>query len=235
MPSIAIIIPCYNEAGRIKAPEFISFAQQRAEIQFYFVNDGSTDDTEKALLKIQQSSLATIISLKKNAGKAEAIRKGLIAALEDQHDVIGYLDADLSTELKEFMRLRDVLLEKKLDMVFGSRIKKIDTDIERSFFRHIVGRMIATVIDHKFKLGVYDTQCGAKIFRSSIIENVIDKRFYTKWFFDVELLLRIRKMNSNYTAAEIPLSKWQNVLNSRLGLLSFPGVIKDLFMLLNKY
>lgn len=235
MPSIAIIIPCYNESNRLKAPEFISFAQQHADIQFYFVNDGSTDGTEKILLQIQQSSPAKIIWLKKNAGKAEAIRKGLIAALEDRHHVIGYLDADLSTGLEEFMRLRDVLLEKKLDMVLGSRIKKIDTDIERSFFRHIVGRMIATVIDYKFKLGVYDTQCGAKIFRSSLIENVIDKRFCTKWFFDVELLLRIRKMNSNYRAAEIPLSKWQNVLNSRLSLLSFAGVVKDLFMLLNKY
>lgn len=235
MPSIAIIVPCYNEAKRIKISEFISFSIQHPEVQFYFVNDGSTDSTQNALTQIQQSSRAKIISLQKNSGKAEAIRKGFIDALEDQHDMIGYLDADLSTSLNEFFNLNEVLASKGLDFVLGSRIKKIDTVIERSFFRHIVGRIIATFIDWKFKLGVYDTQCGAKIFRSAVIEKIVDEPFRTKWFFDVELLLRIRKNYPGYNASEIPLSKWQNVLNSKLSILSFPTVVKDLFVLLNKY
>jgi dolichyl-phosphate beta-glucosyltransferase len=235
MSSIAVIVPCYNEAKRIKVLEFISFAKQHADIQFYFVNDGSTDDTDKKLLQIQHSSEAKIISLERNSGKAEAIRKGFTAALENQHDLIGYLDADLSTSLNEYLNLRDLLVGKRFDFVLGSRIKKIDTLIERSFFRHIVGRTIATFIDLKFRLGVYDTQCGAKIFRSNIIEKIVDEPFHTKWFFDVELLLRIRKTYPGYNAAEIPLSKWENVLNSKLSILSFPAVVKDLFVLLNKY
>jgi dolichyl-phosphate beta-glucosyltransferase len=235
MPSIAIIIPCYNEAKRINVSEFISFSIQYPDAQFYFVNDGSTDSTQNTLIQIQQSCSAKIISLQKNSGKAEAIRQGFITALENQHDIIGYLDADLSTSLDEYFNLQEVLVGKRLDFVLGSRIKKIDTVIERSFFRHVVGRIIATFIDWKFKLGIYDTQCGAKVFRSAVIEKVVEEPFHTKWFFDVELLLRIRKNYSGYIAAEIPLSKWQNVLNSKLSVLSFPAVLKDLFVLLNKY
>lgn len=235
MPSIAIIVPCYNEAKRIKALEFISFAKQHPDIQFYFVNDGSTDDTKKILLQIRQSSNSIIICLEKNLGKAEAVRQGFINALEDKHELVGFLDADLSTGLKEFLKLKQSLISQNFDFVLGSRIKKIDTDIQRSFFRHITGRIIATIIDLQFSLGVYDTQCGAKIFRSTVIQNIIDKRFYTRWFFDVEILLRIRKTNSNYKAAEIPLSKWQNIPDSRLGILSIPSIVKDMLMLLNKY
>lgn len=235
MPSTAIIVPCFNEVSRIRASEFISFSNEHPDTQFYFVNDGSTDDTKKILLQIQQSSNSNIICLEKNSGKAEAIRTGFINALENRHDLIGYLDADLSTGLDEFLQLKEELTNRNLDFVLGSRIKKIDTVIERSFFRHIVGRIIATFIDWKFKLGVYDTQCGAKIFRSDTIEKSVEERFYTKWFFDVELLLRIRKDHPGYNAAEIPLSKWKNVLNSKLSILSFPVVIKDLLVLLNKY
>lgn len=235
MSPIAVIVPCYNEANRMRISEFISFANKHPEVQFYFANDGSTDNTENLLLQMQQASPAKIISSKKNYGKAEAIRKGLIAAIDDGYEIVGYLDADLSTELEEFLRLKKIIDEKRIDMVLGSRIKKIDTIIERSFFRHIVGRVIATIIDQRFKLGVYDTQCGAKIFRSAIIKNMLQINFYTKWFFDVELLLRIKEQNKYFTAEEVPLSKWQNVQNSKLSILSFPSVLKDLFMLFHKY
>ena len=236
MPSFAIIVPCYNEASRIQASQFISFVKEQSDIQFYFIDDGSTDNTENILSKMQQSSSRiTTISLGKNSGKGEAIRKGFIEALRHHHRFVGYLDADLSTGLEEFLRLKEIVAAKNLDLVLGSRIKKIDTIIERSLFRHIVGRIIATIIDQRFKLGVYDTQCGAKIFRSSVIEPIAHERFYTKWFFDVEILLRIKKKHIDCKAAEIPLCKWQNVLNSKLSILSFPAVIKDLLVLLNKY
>jgi glycosyltransferase involved in cell wall biosynthesis len=235
MPSIAIIIPCYNEAKRIQISEFARFSNEHEDIEFYFVNDGSTDDTENLLFKIKESSPSKIISSIKNRGKGNAIRKGLVTALEDGFDLVGYLDADLSTSLEEFLRLKNLLINERLDLVLGSRIKKIDTVIQRSFFRHIVGRIIATIIDQKFKLGVYDTQCGAKIFRSFLLREIIDEPFRTRWFFDVELLLRIRKQHPDCNAAEIPLNRWHNVLNSKLSILSFPSVLKDLFVLVNKY
>jgi glycosyltransferase involved in cell wall biosynthesis len=236
MPSLAIISPCYNEASRLQAMSFMEFGALHADVQFFFVNDGSTDATSTILLQIQDSLPGTrIISLEKNKGKGEAIRSGIQAALEAGCHLIGYLDADLSTTLDEFYRLQKLALEKELDVLIGSRIKKMDTHIERSFFRHIVGRTLATIVDMKFKLGVYDTQCGAKIFKPVVIEKLISRPFETKWFFDVEILVRMRKNGEHYRMGEIPLSSWRNVSDSRLGVLSFPAVMKDLFVLLTKY
>lgn len=236
MPSFAIIVPCYNEETRLQTAEFISFANHHTELHFYFVNDGSTDNTKDVLEQIRRAAPSVrILTMGRNSGKGEAIRAGLAAAIKDEHTVVGYLDADLSTDLDVFLDLLNILAEKELDLVLGSRIKKIDTLIKRSFFRHIVGRILATAIDQKFRLGVYDTQCGAKVFQSIVIGPVIRNPFHTRWFFDVEILLRLRPGLKNLKVAEIPLLRWQNRLDSKLSVLSFPSVIKDLMTLLTKY
>jgi dolichyl-phosphate beta-glucosyltransferase len=84
-------------------------------------------------------------------------------------------------------------------------------------------------------LGYYDTQCGAKVFKSSILQSLLNKPFTTKWFFDIEIFLRLRKENENYIGIEYPLKKWQNVKGSKINILSFPLVCKEIFALFSKY
>lgn len=236
MQSLTIIIPCYNEAGRLNKPAFIEFAGLNPQVHFIFVNDGSTDQTGTMLDEIKSSlSSAEVLHLPQNAGKAEAVRQGMLAALLSETNYIGYLDADLSVSLQDFMELVNEASIKNLDMVIGSRIKKLDTQIERSFLRHITGRVLATIIDARFHLGVYDTQCGAKAFRPALIAPVIQQAFYTRWFFDVEILLRNRNQNKEYRAMEMPLKKWINRKDSKLGPLSFPAVMNDILLLMRKY
>lgn len=235
MPSLAIIIPCYNEAERLQENAFVHFIHKHTDVHIYFVNDGSTDDTGNILTALQkQSPSFSIISLQNNVGKGEAIREGMLQ-LYLNYDYIGYLDADLSTSLVEFYKLYQKMLSENVSIVFGSRIKKSDTVIERSYSRHLIGRTIATMIDKKFKLGYYDTQCGAKIFSSKILKDIIEEPFYTKWFFDVELFIRIKNKTNKLDALEIPLSVWRNVKGSKLNALSFATVIKELYILLTKY
>ncbi len=236
MQSLTIIIPCYNEAGRLNRPAFIGFAASQPHVHFIFVNDGSTDQTAAVLDEFKATlSSADVIHLRQNAGKAEAVRQGMLAGLQQEISYIGYLDADLSVSLEDYMELIKEAELDKLDMVIGSRIKKLDTQIERSFLRHITGRVLATIIDASFHLGVYDTQCGAKAFKPEILKPIIQEKFITKWFFDVEILLRIRKLKKNYKAREIPLKQWINRKDSKLGPLSFPAVMKDIFLLMRKY
>lgn len=235
MPSFAIIVPCYNEAKRLQQKAFVEFSKIHEDVHIYFVNDGSTDETQNILIGLQKQSIYFFtISLQQNKGKGEAIREGMLQ-LDNNYNYIGYLDADLSTSLDEFYILYQKMLSKNVSVGFGSRIKKSDTVIERSNSRHIIGRIIATIIDAKFKLGCYDTQCGAKIFTSQILNDVIKQPFYTSWFFDVELFIRIKKHNSRLNALEIPLSVWRNVKGSKLNALSFATVIKELYILLTKY
>lgn len=238
MSHFAIIIPCYNEAARLNKNQYLCFIEKHPEIRLLFVNDGSRDETMYVLEEIQSKApdQILIINLERNIGKGEAVRLGIKTALA-QHpfDYIGYLDADLSTSLNEFYKIYQYGCQYKADLILGSRIKKVDTKIERSFLRHIIGRVIATIIDQRFNLGVYDTQCGAKIIKTSIIQTPTSGKFYTKWFFDVELLIRIKREFKSIQAVEMPLSTWKSVKGSNLNFFSFPKVLKELFILFIKY
>jgi glycosyltransferase involved in cell wall biosynthesis len=237
MSSLAIIVPCFNEEKRLDQLAFSQFAQLHQHIKIVFVNDGSSDKT----LSVIKDIIAChpnmeLINFSRNVGKGEAVRQGLIHAVKSQSfDFIGYLDADLSASLEEFHDIYKYALEKKADFIFGSRIKKLGSVIRRSHLRHIIGRILVTVIDKKFQLGYYDTQCGAKVFKSILLQNILQQPFLTKWFFDIEIFLRLKAENKNYSGIEYPLKTWENKKGSKINLLSFPVISKEIFVLLSKY
>jgi glycosyltransferase involved in cell wall biosynthesis len=237
MSSLAIIVPCFNEEKRLDQLAFSQFAQLHQHIQIVFVNDGSSDKTVNIIENIIACHNNTeLVNLSRNMGKGEAVRQGLIHAAKSQSfNFIGYLDADLSASLEEFQDIYKYSIEKNADFIFGSRIKKLGSVIRRSYLRHIVGRILVTVIDKKFQLGYYDTQCGAKIFKSSLLQNILHKPFFTKWFFDIEIFLRLKAENKNYVGIEYPLQTWENKKGSKINLLSFPIISKEIFVLLSKY
>ena len=165
-----IVIPCYNEEKRLAGDELLTFSNQTADIDFLLVNDGSTDGTMKLIDELDRKRPDKIktLHLTANQGKGEAVRQGLLKALEGKYGIVGYWDADLSAPLSEILRLRQVLVKHQaLDAVIGSRVKLIGRSIDRQTWRHYTGRIIATLISMALRLPVYDTQCGAKLFRAS--------------------------------------------------------------------
>ena len=238
MQKIVIIIPCYNEEKRLQKDAFVSFLSGQPDAVLFFVNDGSKDNTQTTLTNIQLINPAQIriINLDENKGKANAVQTGLLASLEEnEFAYAGYLDADLSTSLNEFYRLYQLMKEKELDFIFGSRIKMINTSVKRTLFRHLAGRLVATAIDSKFKLGIYDTQCGAKCFKSEVVRSVCDTPFITKWFFDVEIFLRIKKNLPLAKGLEAPLLKWEDTVGSKITVLNFSTILKEIFLLHRHY
>jgi len=236
MSSLAIIIPCFNEAIRFDSTSFLALTSSEHDIHLYFVNDGSTDNTAEILDRfIEKMPLkSSIIHLSENKGKGEAVRHGMIEVLKHPYDFIAYYDADLATSTSEMVRLYEIANKKKIDAIIGSRIKKAGSVIYRSGFRHFIGRIIATIIDFRFKLGIYDTQCGAKIFSSQAIAKVVKEPFLTSWFFDVEIFLRLRKLEKIKWYEE-PLLYWEDKSNSKLNFFSFPLIFKELAILMTKY
>jgi glycosyltransferase involved in cell wall biosynthesis len=235
MPFLAVIIPCYNEAGRLQSTAFLEMAEINKNWHLYFVNDGSTDSTSELLdsLLLKNETRIHVLHLPVNKGKGEAIRHGAIEAYNAGFQYIAYLDADLATPFKEFERLVQLIGQNNASIIFGSRIKKAGTIIKRSAFRHIAGRAIATFIDLKFDLGIYDTQCGSKIFKASVLKEAIDKPFFTTWLFDVEIFIRLKHHQSQWH--EEPLLYWENKADSKLHVFSFPLVCKELATLIAKY
>ena len=218
------IIPCYNEAIRLPVAAFEAYWQQYPDVRFCFVDDGSTDQTRALLERLQtaHSEQVEILILPKNEGKAGAVRAGMLhIAQAAQADYVGFLDADLATPLSAIQDLEARLsVQPSLDLVMGARIKFLGTDIRRNPFRHYAGRVIATLISNILKLGVYDTQCGAKLFRRGVVECLFTEPFLSPWLFDVEMLARLIRQHGregfhNYVA-EMPLKQWTEMDDSRI-------------------
>ncbi len=96
---IALVIPCYNEALRLKARDFTQGLD--LGLDFLFVNDGSHDKTLEILSQIKETcpDRIQILGLSSNCGKAEAVRQGMKAAISLNYSYVGYWDADLSAPL----------------------------------------------------------------------------------------------------------------------------------------
>lgn len=194
MSSATIVIPCYNEAERLQVPHFQAFTCERHRLRFLFVNDGSTDGTWKLLEVLQafDPQRFAIYDLPKNVGKAEAVRQGVLHAFAVGAEYVGYWDADLATPLEAIPVICD-LLDRQPDllMVFGARVQLLGRTIERRAMRHYLGRVIATAVSLVLGTAIYDTQCGAKLFRTPLeIQALFHQTFATRWLFDVEILAR---------------------------------------------
>ncbi len=230
MSNTAIIIPCFNEEKRIISTSFINFLIQYESYALFFVDDGSTDKTYEKLqeLKLKIPNRIEIIKNRKNIGKGESVRKGMIAAYEKRKfEQIGFLDADLSAPFSEFVLLTNFLLDNNKKAVFGSRLKKAGSKIDRSPIRHLIGRIVATFISWTIEIPFYDTQCGAKVFRCEVIDIIVSKPFVSRWLFDVEIILRLKKhwgSKIEIFLYEYPIQKWKQVDGSKIGF-------KDMFQI----
>ena len=108
MASAAIVVPCYNEEKRLDVASFRDFNSPSHTITFLFVNDGSTDKTLQLLQSLQAAdpNKFSVLSLPQNQGKAEAVRRGVLTAIESQPDYVGFWDADLATPLQRDSQVR---------------------------------------------------------------------------------------------------------------------------------
>jgi glycosyltransferase involved in cell wall biosynthesis len=246
MQSTVIVVPCYNEAGRFRAEAFHAAAQADSSLKFVLVDDGSKDDTRLVLERLaeRKRSQFEVLSLAKNSGKAEAVRAGLQRAFELSPALVGYLDADLATPLGELAGLRACFDENsEVLAVLGSRVGLLGRNVVRSHQRHYLGRVFASVASLALGITIYDTQCGAKLFRNTgAIRQAFSAPFETRWTFDVELIARLGALANagaipalERSAAEHPLHTWQDVSGSKLGLKAAIGAGLDLAKLWVRY
>lgn len=243
MPEICLVIPCYNEARRLPADAILAFVKAHRDCSVCVVNDGSSDGTRQSLESLQARAPEQVlmVDLERNGGKAEAVRRGVLhVAATGQFEMIGYWDADLSTPLDQLQAMRDTLDEHPACVLaMGSRLKRLGSSIDRSGRRHALGRIFATSASLVLDLPVYDSQCGAKLFRASVAEVLFREPFSTTWLFDVELLARLRN-HLGLTEAlraiiEVPLTEWREVGGSKLGLAAMTAVPMDLFKIQRRY
>jgi dolichyl-phosphate beta-glucosyltransferase len=220
-PTFGLVVPCYDEVDRLRVDE-IDVLLDDARIALVLVDDGSRDGTRELLRSIAglHAGRVTVVELATNAGKGEAVRRGLLRAV-DGAEWVGYVDADFATPAAEVRRLLDVATSRPgCDVVLGSRVALLGRRIERSGFRHYGGRVFATGASAVLGKPVYDTQCGAKLLRvTPALERAIGAPFHSRWAFDVELLGRITPRGSVGDGFwEEPLLDWRDAPDSHRSL-----------------
>ena len=245
LPHSIVVVPCFNEARRLNARAFTQFRSTGHWVEFLFVNDGSSDATLDLLQQVRCGSPDTVRvrDQQPNQGKAEAVRTGMLEALATNADFVGYWDADLATPLPALSRFLQLLDERPdIDVVLGSRVKLLGRTIERHAWRHYLGRVFATLVSQLLRLSVYDTQCGAKMFRASDeLRAVLAEPFHTAWLFDVEILARLIARSPAGTAAvarrlyELPLDEWRDVPGSKLTRAAYTRAATSIFALYREY
>lgn len=237
-----IIIPCFNEAQRIDSKAFEEFLENDASrnIHFLFVDDGSSDNSYKVLSELAaKEERIDCLSLPKNKGKAEAIRAGVLATEIEAFSHIGYFDADLATPLSEIYRFIELIKGPESPiMILGSRMKILGINrIKRKITRHYIGRVFATIVSRMLKLAIYDTQCGAKLIEAKHAKMIFQEPFSSKWLFDIELLFRLKKIETEIERkiVEMPVSSWDDKSGSKMKLSYFLWAPFDLFRIYLRY
>jgi hypothetical protein len=184
-----------------------------------------------------------VLHLASNAGKAEAVWRGFERAFAAETEIVGYFDADLATPLSELPGMVAEMAHPDVYAVLGSRVGLLGRRIQRSLPRHYVGRLFATAASWVLGISVYDTQCGAKLFRCRPeIREIFSRRFSVRWTFDVEILARCRQAALTGTLAPVevgiiehPLRCWRDVAGSKLRALDGVRAVVELARIWRTY
>jgi len=236
-----VVVPCYNEARRLRLDDFERFLcdPHNDQITLLFVNDGSKDGTLSILesLRSRFPERVFVHNQERNRGKAEAVRNGMLRVIASgQAQITGFWDADLATPMAQIHDLLDLMTaDGRLNLIFGARVRLLGHAIHRQPLRHYLGRGFATVVSLLFKIPIYDTQCGAKLFRvTEDLERVLSKPFLSRWIFDVEMLARFLAVHGGDTQrlegeiCEYPLPEWTDVAGSKVRAFDFFKAVGEL-------
>jgi dolichyl-phosphate beta-glucosyltransferase len=243
-----VVVPCYNEASRFQAEAFEQFLSngENASVRFLFVNDGSRDATLAVLTAFRDRfpERVAVLDQQPNRGKAEAVRNGMLHVIASgEARVTGFWDADLATPLEQITDFLKLLTARPaLTMVFGARVRLLGRAIQRQQLRHYLGRCFATVVSVLLKLPIYDTQCGAKLFRiTPELRQVLAEPFHSRWIFDVEILARYLQADGGNSCRlgneiyEFPLPVWTDVAGSKVGSLDFFRAFGELAVIYRRH
>jgi dolichyl-phosphate beta-glucosyltransferase len=216
LTAVSIVIPAYNEEKRLPATltsvlDF--FTSKNLDFEIIVVSDGSIDNTVSLVndfcLKHPQ---VKIIAYTVNKGKGFAIRKGVLSA---NGELILINDADGSSPIEEFERLR-AAINNGADLAIGSRNKPDpNCNVSALPYRTYVGNTFNHIVQSLLLPGIYDTQCGFKLFKKDIAHNLFSASTIDGYAFDVDILYLARQRK--YRLEEIGIN-WHNATGSKVNI-----------------
>ena len=228
------MVPLFNEEQRFDSVYWLEDARTTS-FDLHFVDDGSSDATPEIVSNFCRAYGFRLTELETNVGKANALREGLIRTASGPNGApIGFVDADAVFPPEDIDHLRALMDRQGLrpfQAFFSSRVALSGRDIRRRTSRHYIGRAVATILSSAYRPMPYDSQSGLKFFRQSdaLIE-ILQTPFLTRWFFEMELLIRWKRMSKGNAMPvwEEPVQSWFDAPGSKISGRQLLLVMRDL-------
>lgn len=198
MRKLSIIIPVFNEERHVEnVLRFLFKADAPIEREWIVVNDCSTDNSMTILESLQKEYSFILISQVRNAGKGAAIRAGISHATGD---LIMVQDADFEYDPRDIPELLKPLLENRADVVYGSRFKKSNFQVHRTY-HYFVNKLLTILSNLLGGMYLTDMETCYKVFRADLLKsmNLRSNRFG----IEVELTAYIAKTSAR--VFEVPI------------------------------
>ena len=217
-PVLSVVVPCYNEERRL--PSTIEQIQRYldgtgASYELILVDDGSTDGTRKVMNDAaSRHPSVRIEALPRNRGKGRALAEGVAAASGKE---ILITDADLSTPIEELEKLQ-AALDKGAGAAIASRaLRGSRVEVSQPVYRVMMGKAFNLIVQLVLLPGIWDTQCGFKLFRADVAKDAFGALTTDGFGFDPEVLFRAKKRGVRI--AEVPVV-WRNSAPTKVSPIS---------------
>ncbi|MEM3373792.1 MAG: glycosyltransferase family 2 protein [Candidatus Woesearchaeota archaeon] len=227
MVLLTILIPVYNEEKRIPPflfdlEKFFKKNKLKNKFEVIFINDGSIDNSENLLKRYCKKNNFFLINLKKNVGKAGALKEGIRKA---KGDYILFIDADNSISPIQIEKVIPFI--GKYDLIIGSRANK-KSIVKQSFLRRITSSLFNPYVRLLFRTGIKDHLCGFKALKKEFAKEFFEVMISDRWIFDVEMLFWAKQ--KGLTIKEIPV-KWIHKEGSKMTIFDPIKIAYDLIKL----
>jgi dolichyl-phosphate beta-glucosyltransferase len=215
---LSVVVPAYNEEQRL--PRTIEQIQAyldttHADYELILVDDGSTDGTRELMhAASERNPRIRIEALPFNRGKGRALATGVDVA---RGDPILLTDADLSTPIEELEDLQRAL-DGGAGIAIASRaMRGSRVEVSQPIYRVVMGKAFNLIVQAVLLPGIWDTQCGFKLFRADVAHRVFAGLVTDGFGYDPEVLYRARRQGTKIV--EVPVV-WRNSAPTKVSPIS---------------
>ena len=215
-PDLSVVVPAYNEAKRIEGSlqtAVLYLQEHHPSFEIIVVDDGSTDDTVDRLRCLCASdSRIRLLRLSPNQGKGAAVKRGMLQARAER---VLFMDADLATPMSELEKLM-AALDRGADVAIGSRGTP-ESQVRRSqgIWRENMGKTFNLIVQALVLPGIWDTQCGFKLFTQKASKLIFEQMTTKRFAFDVEVVCLAQALN--FRLEEVPI-QWYHQPESKVSI-----------------
>jgi len=205
---LSVVVPCFNEEKRL--PTTIEKIERYLDArgtpyELILVDDGSSDGTSRVMEAAANGhKKVRIVAMAHNRGKGRALAEGVATAVGR---LVLVTDADLSTPIEELPKLEAAISSGAGVAIASRSIKGSHVEVSQPFYRVLMGKAFNLIVQAVLLPGLWDTQCGFKLFRTDVARPAFAALTTDGFGYDPEVLYYAKR--SRVRIAEVPVV-WRN-------------------------